>query len=352
MEETGTGPPRRRRKHRRRQTLSSDLLPEQPNTNYGHGFCQSHDDIRPRSVSRERLERPKSMAYLSRYAPRGENCQKSREELHRDRVAVETERDERSRLARSCSLRRSMRSLFKNADKEKSKSTDLWVRGRPRSPGPPTVEIDYPLRRSKSLPRSLKSISKSLSRLIYSRSASTEGRLDTKHEYHEDEQEVLMRRGSLGATRKQPMASSTPQCLDQGYVTVVAKPRKQKGFRKSLTQRMSRSQSQMNSLSSSSTVISSPNSPPKHHISSNIPDGYRNNKKQRDTRRKSGSGNIDRPKSLEFGAVPTVAMTPRGNRHSIPVCTPTTPSSGDHVFTPTDNGAPVGIKHRSVTISL
>lgn len=196
-----------------------------------------------------------------------------------------------------------MKSLFKG-DREKSKSTDLWVQGRPESPGPTMVELDYPLRRSKSLPRSLKSISKSITKLISSRSASTEGRLDTKHE------EVV--------------SAKNEQVFKQGFVTVVTKQKKQKGFRKSLS-RMSRSQSHMSAIETSSKNSVNSSLPPKspHHS----------------TKQKKFS----RPKSLDFGAVPVAK-----SRQCIPVRTPTTPSTDHSVFTPSpsDSGRAVGIKHR------
>ena len=323
----------KRRRHRRRQTVSG--IPLSGAGDITHGFIvQSESDLRIRSVSRERLERPKSMAYMDRYAPRPENNRKSREELRREK---EGSREDPG-LARSCSFRRSMRSLFRG-DKEKSKSSDLWVQGRPESPGPPMVDLDYPLRRSKSLPRSLKSMSKSLTKLFsHSRSASTEGRLDSK-----SEDDVDMNEGARKPrkTKKETITSNTP---DQGFVTVVSKSKKPKSLRKNLTKRMSKSQSQMNQATISGRPPLPLNFTPKH------------------SPRQTKNNRLARPKSLEFGLVAgDNSKSPKQQRQKsqhlhqpIPVNTPLTPSS-DGVFTPSpagSSGGAIGMKkHRYVWVT-
>ncbi|ELT89008.1 hypothetical protein CAPTEDRAFT_188724 [Capitella teleta] len=125
---------------------------------------QPSAEIHSRSASRDRWERPRScMGMHDQYTPRSS--------MHCD--------SEDGGLARSCSLRRSLRSLFKD---RRAKSQDLWVTGSPRPPGPPVVDLRMGrLMRSTSLPRSLKSVVKdSFGKLSFERSASTEGRLDSR----------------------------------------------------------------------------------------------------------------------------------------------------------------------------
>jgi hypothetical protein len=192
--ETGSSTVRRTK---RRQTLSGipgfvyeELTKDNPKIG----------SIRTRSVSRERWERPRSMNVTDHMyshvdptlePPRGRRS-RSRE---RRRHASTPDRDE-SPVFRSCSLRRSFRSLFNKTNKSRSKSSDFWADGRPESPGPPEVDLHHPLRRSKSLPRSLRSLRGSTGRLNTSRSASTEGRLDAwseeeDHHVDSDTQELV-----------------------------------------------------------------------------------------------------------------------------------------------------------------
>lgn len=141
-------------------------------------------DVRLRAPSRGRSDRPKSAA-LDIFAPKSgvKKCERNSEwKKNKDK---KDKRDhlydpEGSNLARSCSLRRSLKSLFKD---KRSKSTDLWAKGIPECPGPPVVNLNIPLKRSRSLPRSLKSVMQQgtgTSNFAASRSASTEGRLDAQ----------------------------------------------------------------------------------------------------------------------------------------------------------------------------
>ena len=128
-----------------------------------------------RSASKERWERAQSMN-IEHYASKPqESGRRSRSRERKNRVSPE--QGDGSPVARSCSLRRSFRSLFKTH----SKGCDLWAQGRPRSPGPPVIIIDLPFRRSRSLPRSLRVLHAMSppSQIWSTRSASTEARLDT-----------------------------------------------------------------------------------------------------------------------------------------------------------------------------
>ncbi len=161
------------RRTKRRQTLSGIpgfVYEELNNQSFKIG------SIRTRSVSRERWERPKSMHIDTWYTPPGEPRGRRSRSRERTRNKTDPNRDE-SPVSRSCSLRRSFRSLFRG---KKSKSSNtLWAGGRPESPGPPVVDLYQPLRRARSLPRSLRSVLRdSNSKLNTTRSASTEGRLD------------------------------------------------------------------------------------------------------------------------------------------------------------------------------
>ena len=169
----GTGTRSRRKRHKRRQTVCG--VPGIVFDEVNHTVVRTGSDIlRTRSASRERWERPRSAA-LDYYAPKTER----RRQKENKRIE-QMDDDEEGSLARSCSFRRSLRSLFKG---KRSKSTDLWVEGRPMSPGPPVVDIGMPpLSRSTSLPRSLKSSALreyDSPAISESRSASTEGRLDS-----------------------------------------------------------------------------------------------------------------------------------------------------------------------------
>ena len=174
--DVGTGSMRRSKRHRRQRPKTVAGLPLEGS------IVRPADTSHLRSLSRERWERPHSMidAY---HAPR-----QSRRSAERRRDIYDNDPEE-SNLARSCSLRRSLKSLFKGS---RSKSGDLWVEGRPVSPGPPIVDLtsNYPtVKRSRSLPRTLKSaFHRSMTRLT-SRSASTEGRLDSCNDESDDASE-------------------------------------------------------------------------------------------------------------------------------------------------------------------
>lgn len=147
------------------------------------------------------------------------------------RRETSSDREEKSNASRSCSLRRSMRSLFRAiSDKDKSKSVDLWVDGRPPSPGPPIVDLRPP-KRSKSLPRSLRNVRNTVSKLVKSRSSSTEGRLD-----------------EAGASCEQLAAA---EC-----VTHVAKRKPRNSLFRSMTKRLSKSQGQINKTKTPQTPTS------------------------------------------------------------------------------------------------
>ena len=209
-----------------------------------------------------------------RYAPRDERFYKSREELRRERIERESSVDpEKSSLARSCSLRRSMKSLFKSSDKEKSKSIDLWADGRPKSPGPPMVDLRQ--KRSRSLPRALNSVKNSVSKLVArSRCASAEGLLDDGD--------------NDGAKSRK---NKDKQLEPSEFVTHVAK-RKPRGLLRSMTKRISKSQTHLQTVA----------------VNKPMPKSM------------SASQNI-RPQSLDvrFDAA----------RCPIPVSSPTTPQSAD-----------------------
>ena len=221
-----------------------------------------------------------------RYAPRDERFYKSREELRRDRIEREksVDREEKTNggLARSCSLRRSMRSLFKGApDKEKSQSMDLWADGRPKSPGPFMVDVSG--RRSRSLPRSLKSVKQSVSKFMKNRSSSTEGRLDDPH--------------CSEHAMKDPFVANE-------YVTHVVKP-KSKGLLRSMTMRMSKSQSSVASVAGSGSSSSK-----------RQPRSSSKKSKKGEDKRRSSSG--ARPQSMYVGGqsgTPTRGRPQHPHRH-------------------------------------
>ena len=162
-----------RKRRSRRQTVSG--IPGHVFEEVNHMFRPSSGiNLNARSASKERWERPRSMA-LDTYAPKLEKKRCKEKRRGKSLEILDVDEDE-SKLARSCSLRRSLRSLFKG---KRTKSTDLWLEHRPESPEPPTREVGAPLTRSRSLPRSLKNLFKeSVSRFSQNRSASTEGRLD------------------------------------------------------------------------------------------------------------------------------------------------------------------------------
>ena len=193
------------RRKRRRQTLSGIpgfVFDEISNGSFKVG------SLRTRSVSRERWERPHSMAIES-YPGSGRRG-RSRE---RKRDKAGENRDD-SPVSKTCSLRRSFRSLF-----QRSRSRDLWAEGRPRSPGPPMIDLNVPLRRSRSLPRSLKSVMRDpgikLGPGAAARSASTEGRLDGWTEEELDERQIPWVKGKPPAPPRAARTARLPRSRSQ-----------------------------------------------------------------------------------------------------------------------------------------
>ncbi len=166
---------RLRLKVRRRQTISG--VPGSVVKELGAVFYNL--DPPPAPTIRER---PRSLVSVDSYGSKQDKKPKRRNK------SLDNLDEDEPGLARSCSLRRSLRSLFKDGSK-KSKSTDFWVEGPPSSPGPPVVDLGMPIRRSRSLPRSLRAAKKEAVMAVSqnpTRSVSTEGRLD-RH----DEENIL-----------------------------------------------------------------------------------------------------------------------------------------------------------------
>ena len=184
-----------KRKRNRRQTVSGipgHIYAELTDENFK--VSQSTTNLnRTRSASKERWERSRSYRSITMdmYIPQfNEKIQGSRRSRSKERKFKKDVRDD-SPISRSCSFRRSFRSLFKD---KRSKSTDLWVEGRPESPGPLIIDLDLPLRRSRSLPRSLRGLFRgSIPKLTGSRAASTEGRLDV---WDRDEESLILSEAS------------------------------------------------------------------------------------------------------------------------------------------------------------
>ncbi len=165
-----------RRKQRRRQTVSGipgHIYDEITNENFKVSSSTTNLN-RTRSASRERWHRSRSQTHMDAYIPFSDNLRGRRSRSKEKKRKYDRDG---SPISRSCSLRRSFRSLFKD---KRSKSTDLWADGRPESPEPNIYDFNTSMRRSRSLPRFLRSAFKgSVGRLTGSRSASTEGRLDS-----------------------------------------------------------------------------------------------------------------------------------------------------------------------------
>lgn len=177
-----------RKKARRRQTISG--IPGHIYDEVVSGYS-TIGSIRTRSASRDRWERPKSMG-LDEYVPGSKDTKDrsrspGRRARSREKKLEKLEKLEKARdgspFSRSCSLRRSFKSLFKD---KRSKSSDLWAEGRPESPDPYVFDFGT-MRRARSLPRSLKSMRESTGRLktSASRSASAEGILECWNEEEE-----------------------------------------------------------------------------------------------------------------------------------------------------------------------
>ena len=166
LDSTGT----KTRKRQRRKTIVG--IPGLPDVyDNPENFHFSPLEPKFRSMSRERWERPRSMASLEHYQVKEK--WKPQESTHYD--------IEERTLARSCSIGRSLKSLFKGSRSKR----DLWAEGKPMSPGPPVVRLQQRqqgsrLQRSRSLPRSLKaSFRNSLPSLTSKKkSASLENQLD------------------------------------------------------------------------------------------------------------------------------------------------------------------------------
>ena len=155
------------RKRQRRRTIVG--IPGLPDVYVNSEFSFSAIEPKFRSMSRERWERPRSMASLEHYSVKEK--WKPKENTHYD--------NEETNLATSCSIGRSLKSLFKRSRSKR----DLWTEGKPMSPGPPVVRLQSKpskLPRSKSLPRSLKATFKHSLPFLAARkkSASVEDQLD------------------------------------------------------------------------------------------------------------------------------------------------------------------------------
>ena len=206
----GDGTLTARRKRNRRQTVSGipgHIYAEITNENFK--VSQSTTNLnRTRSASKERWERSRSYRSITMdaYIPQfNESMYGSRRSRSKERKSKKYDRDD-SPVSRSCSLRRSFRSLFKD---KRSKSTDLWAEGRPESPGPPIIDLELPLRRSRSLPRSLRGLFRgSIPRLSSSRAASTEGRLDV---WDRDDEVSLMLSDVSSTHEKTPVQGKPPK---------------------------------------------------------------------------------------------------------------------------------------------
>ena len=207
---SGDGTLTARRKRNRRQTVSGipgHIYAELTKENFK--VSQSTTNLnRTRSASKERWERSRSYRSIAMdvYIPQfNESMYGSRRSRSKERKSKKYDRDD-SPVSRSCSLRRSFRSLFKD---KRSKSTDLWAEGRPESPGPPIIDLELPLRRSRSLPRSFRGLFRgSIPRLSSSRAASTEGRLDV---WDRDDEESLMLSDVSSTHEKTPVQGKPPR---------------------------------------------------------------------------------------------------------------------------------------------
>ena len=207
---SGDGTLTARRKRNRRQTVSGipgHIYAELKKENFK--VSQSTTNLnRTRSASKERWERSRSYRSIAIdvYIPQfNESMYGSRRSRSKERKSKKYDRDD-SPVSRSCSLRRSFRSLFKD---KRSKSTDLWAEGRPESPGPPIIDLELPLRRSRSLPRSFRGLFRgSIPRLSSSRAASTEGRLDV---WDRDDEESLMLSDVSSTHEKTPVQGKPPR---------------------------------------------------------------------------------------------------------------------------------------------
>ena len=186
VKEEGTLSRSAKKRARRRQTISG--IPGHIYDEVVNGYSTIGSiSSRTRSASRDRWERPKSIA-IEEYVP-GKDKERGRSPGRRSRstekkLKVSREKED-SPISRSCSLRRSFKSLFKG---KRSKSSDLWAEGRPESPDPFVVDFGGTLRRTRSLPRSLKSVRDPSGRLHNqqgSRSASAEGILECWSEEEE-----------------------------------------------------------------------------------------------------------------------------------------------------------------------
>lgn len=180
-EHMGGSLPRSRVRRRRTVAGAQDLFDAPPLAGGREPFCvRSAHDLRTRNASRERWTR-QSCLIIDTYAPRrGRELERRKSGACRD--------DSPQAVRRTCSLRASMRSLF--ARSAPKKPVDLWAQGRPQSPAASLTNLTPhkrpALKRSKSLPRSLKSwLRTSTERLTHRSSVA----LETSQPLHEVEDE-------------------------------------------------------------------------------------------------------------------------------------------------------------------
>ena len=218
-----------RRKRNRRQTVSGipgHIYAELTKENFK--VSQSATNLnRTRSASKERWERSRSYRSIAMdmYIPQfNDSMYSSRRSRSKERRLHKYDRDD-SPVSRSCSLRRSFRSLFKD---KRSKSIDLWAEGRPESPAPPIIDLELPLRRSRSLPRSLRGLFRgSILRLTSSRAASTEGRLDV---WDRDDEVSLMLSDVSSTLEKTPVQGKPPKAPGRSPAGRFPSIRKSKSY--------------------------------------------------------------------------------------------------------------------------
>ena len=168
---------------------------------------------RTRSVSRDRWDMCR-LGYIEDYASltslpggRKSRSRERRSEWHSVSRQWSPTRSESPDM-RSCNLRRSLRSLFCAG----SKSTELWMNGRPSSPEHTRLSLKGTLRRCRSLPRSLsRGRRHEVTLRSECRSASTEGRLDA----WVDTEEARDTYGTLPLAKKHlsaiPLTGSLPR---------------------------------------------------------------------------------------------------------------------------------------------
>ena len=163
-----------------------------------------------RHASRERWERAQSVSSMNISSKIQSRRSRSREKKKHSANSCDNEH----RPSRSCSLRRSFKSLFYK-DKEEDMG-DLWAEGKPKSPCLPIVSLSLPpFKRSHSLPRSLH-----MSRVIQNfnnktpaLSASTDGHLDKSSDL--DFIASVIERKNLKSLSQTSQSSLRPKSTDK-----------------------------------------------------------------------------------------------------------------------------------------